>query len=332
MAFSHEDTDAFYANQILPVLRQNKIKPIIINRRQSNDDLNIQIFEQLEKADFCIADLTYTRPSVYFEAGFAQRTIPVIYTVRKDHLNKGQPDDRRVHFDLQMKPLITWDGPTDKSFSTQLEARIKSTFLREWSKKQKTNQNYEIEEKNFRALPADARLMHIRRDAILAFKRLGFGEWSVHKRYPWNYWNSVFPKPLIREGLYNYVYGYKSIKNKHYFVSIQSFSSPTKKELLEIDKYFSRTFPIKAAVDMKKTDVKGIHLTILVLSLVNISSSRIENAMPHLIPLDSSKHDYKNYGSGDSDVHIEYYFLSGIRSKLHLKELLNSQIVSNYSN
>jgi hypothetical protein len=46
MAFDREDTDALYESQILPVLKRNNVTPIIINRRQNNDDLNIQIVEQ----------------------------------------------------------------------------------------------------------------------------------------------------------------------------------------------------------------------------------------------------------------------------------------------
>lgn len=116
MAFGREDTDSLYEDQIFPVLKRNKIKPIIINRRQSNQDLNIQIIEELLTCDLCISDLTYARPSVYYEAGFAERFILVIYTVRKDHLSRGQPDELRVHFDLQMKPLITWANPKDPTF------------------------------------------------------------------------------------------------------------------------------------------------------------------------------------------------------------------------
>jgi len=253
MAFGHDDTDAFYKNQVLPVLRRNRIKAVIINQRQSNDDLNIQIFEQLEKADFCIADLTYTRPSVYFEAGFAQRMIPVIYTVRKDHLDKGQPDDRRVHFDLQMKPLITWDGPTDSSFAVQLEARIKSTFLKTWSIKQKTNQKHDIEEKNFQALPANDRFKYIRHDAILAFKKLGFHHWSILKNFRSNKENSVFSKQEILDGVFNYIYGSKLIDKKLHFVSIQSFLSPTKVELLELkEMYVDRFKKLAAKLTEKK--------------------------------------------------------------------------------
>ncbi len=121
MAFDHDDTDSLYDQQILPTLRRLGIRFVRIDRRQSNDDVNIQIMEQLQSADFCITDLTYARPSAYFEAGFAQRSTPVIYTVRRDHLSRAQPDHLRVHFDLQMKPIIPWKSPSDSSFANRLE-------------------------------------------------------------------------------------------------------------------------------------------------------------------------------------------------------------------
>ncbi|MBA7694210.1 hypothetical protein ES703_102817 [subsurface metagenome] len=114
MAFDHDDTDSLYEKSIKPVLKSLGVIPVIINRREDNRDINQQIIKQLNACDFCIADLTYTRPSVYFEAGYAQRAVEVVYTVRNDHLHKNQPDDRRVHFDLQMKPLIRWVGPDDE--------------------------------------------------------------------------------------------------------------------------------------------------------------------------------------------------------------------------
>jgi len=46
MAFSKEDTDQLYDKQIKPVLDKMGINPIIINRVESNDDLNIQIICQ----------------------------------------------------------------------------------------------------------------------------------------------------------------------------------------------------------------------------------------------------------------------------------------------
>ncbi len=59
------------------MLRRNDVTPVIINRRQSNQDLNVQIINQIERCNFCIADLTYARQSVYFEAGYAQREVEV---------------------------------------------------------------------------------------------------------------------------------------------------------------------------------------------------------------------------------------------------------------
>lgn len=130
MAFDHEDTDQIYDNVIEKILTRNGVIPIIINRKQDNRDINIQIIDELDRCDFCITDLTYTRPSVYFEAGYAQRQVEVIYTVRSDHLKKNQPDDKRVHFDLQMKPIIRWKNPEDTTFPIRLEKRLKTTILK----------------------------------------------------------------------------------------------------------------------------------------------------------------------------------------------------------
>ncbi|MBA7655895.1 hypothetical protein ES703_63805 [subsurface metagenome] len=45
-------------------------------------------------------------------------------------VHKNQPDDRRVHFDLQMKPLIRWVEPDDEIFRSRLERRLKKTVLK----------------------------------------------------------------------------------------------------------------------------------------------------------------------------------------------------------
>lgn len=127
IAFDREDTDKIYNRTIRSVLRQKKITPIRIDRVEHNDDIDDRIIAELQKCDFCIADLTYARPSVYFEAGFAQRHVSVIYTCRQDHF-KTKPDDEfgnfRVHFDLQMKNIVPWRNPSDARFATRLARRI----------------------------------------------------------------------------------------------------------------------------------------------------------------------------------------------------------------
>ena len=179
MAFDREDTNLLYEQAIRPVLRKSGIIPVIINRREDNRDINHQIIEQLEASDFCITDLTYARPSVYFEAGYAQREVEVIYTVRSDHLRKDQPDDFRVHFDLQMKPLIEWATPEDSSFPNRLERRIRATFLREWNRVRQEEVEQQKQRAQFSHMPLAERLTNLRRAAVASAHELGFSVWTA---------------------------------------------------------------------------------------------------------------------------------------------------------
>jgi len=128
MAFGHEDTDKAYEKLVAPTLRQLKITPVRVDRIEHLEDINNKIMTELKKCDFALADLTYARPSVYFEAGYADRGVPVVYTCRSDHLS-GRPNDPdgnfRVHFDLRMKNIIPWSSPTDATFSKRLERRVR---------------------------------------------------------------------------------------------------------------------------------------------------------------------------------------------------------------
>lgn len=179
MAFDRDDTDALYDTSIRPVLKQAGLVPVIINRRESNDDLNHQIIESLNTCDCCIADLTYTRPSVYFEAGYAQRSVPVTYTVRADHLGRAQPDELRVHFDLQMKPLIRWRSPDDAAFRLRLERRLRATVLRDWHRANANVIANDAGRRAFSRLSLLRRLETVRRRAMLAFRPYGFRKWSL---------------------------------------------------------------------------------------------------------------------------------------------------------
>lgn len=177
MAFDQEDTDDLYDNIILPILKRNGIIPVIINRRNDNNDINIQIIEQLNNCDFCIADLTYTRPSVYFEAGYAQRQVDVIYTVRSDHLKKDQPEYLRVHFDLQMKPLIIWHNTHNSNFGKKLETRLKTTVLRKFKIENDKKLSILKKEQNFKSFSIKTRLFFIRRRVLNYFYKKGIRNW-----------------------------------------------------------------------------------------------------------------------------------------------------------
>ncbi len=116
MPFNRSDTDHFYDNLVNPIVDEADIAIVRVDRHPHNDDIDDKIIEQIEQCDFMIADLTYARPSVYFEAGYAQRHVPVIYSARRDHIGKQasttDPNGNQiVHFDLQMRNTIGWlDG------------------------------------------------------------------------------------------------------------------------------------------------------------------------------------------------------------------------------
>jgi nucleoside 2-deoxyribosyltransferase len=128
MRFGQVQTDKVYNRLIKPTVKRLKIALIRIDRVEHNDNIDQRIIRELELCDLAIADLTFARPSVYFEAGYAQRKVPVIYTSRRDHL-KPHDSDRygnfSVHFDLQMKNIIAWRSEKDVEFARRLKVRIK---------------------------------------------------------------------------------------------------------------------------------------------------------------------------------------------------------------
>lgn len=127
MALGHRDTDNVYDQLISPTLHKLNVTSTRIDRIDYNDDIDDKILLEIKGCDFLIADLSYARPSVYFEAGYAQRVTPVIYTCRNDHLSRKENDKYGnfcVHFDLQMKNIIPWQNENDKKFSKKLKKRI----------------------------------------------------------------------------------------------------------------------------------------------------------------------------------------------------------------
>ena len=126
MAFGRKDTDAIYT-VIGRTLKPLGVTLRRVDRIEHNENIDAKIIAELEAADLVIADLTYARPSVYFEAGYAQRAIPVVYTVRSDHFKESDDDlhgNRNVHFDLKMRNIVGWSSPDDKKFPARLRSRV----------------------------------------------------------------------------------------------------------------------------------------------------------------------------------------------------------------
>lgn len=129
MRFDEPQTDAVYDKLITVALRKQGIVPIRVDRVEHNDNIDARILQEIKQCNIAIADLTFARPSVYFEAGYAEGSaLPVIYTCRKDHLAPQFNDpsgNLRIHFDLSMKNIISWNHERDPKFLKKLVARIK---------------------------------------------------------------------------------------------------------------------------------------------------------------------------------------------------------------
>jgi nucleoside 2-deoxyribosyltransferase len=127
MAFDYDDTDRIYS-VFERLLRSMGITAVRVDRIEHNDDIDNRIIQEIKQADFVLADLTYARPSVYFEAGYAQRAVPVVYTCRRDRFRPRVDDPKgnvRVHFDLQMKNIVAWATEHDSTFAERLRRRMR---------------------------------------------------------------------------------------------------------------------------------------------------------------------------------------------------------------
>jgi len=199
MAFGRDETDKIYDEIIVPLLRSKKMTPVRVDRQEHLDDINNRIISELKKCDFAIADLTFARPSVYYEAGFAQRSIPVIYTTRRDHF-RPKPGDEfgnfKVHFDLQMKNIIPWSNTSDKNFMKRLDRRI-NYATGPLIRANQVRAAEQSEVNKFQALSLQDKMQHILKVCCTLMRRAKFNGFPADIRSV----NTRFPTP-VRGGYY----------------------------------------------------------------------------------------------------------------------------------
>lgn len=163
-AFDRDDVDVVYDDVIQPLLRKVGVSPLRVNRKEHNDDIDDKIFELLDESHLCIADLTYARPSVYYEAGYARASgKPVIHIAHRDHSKQRDEDEFgnfRIHFDLLMKNIIWWPNPR---FEKQLQSRL-NLVLRPLQKMQ------DADDKKRQAEAEFAKKSHVKQVATLLDK------------------------------------------------------------------------------------------------------------------------------------------------------------------
>lgn len=175
MRIGDSGTDGVYDKLIAPAIRRAGLTPRRIDRLMHNERIDLRILTELGRADVVVADLTFARPSVYWEAGYAERQVPVVYTCRRDHFRPRSDDDFgnfKVHFDLQTKNIIAWTGKTDRRFRSALEARLHHVLRPILRERERADTRCREEEK-FAALSLAGRRKKIVNLAITYAHRLG---------------------------------------------------------------------------------------------------------------------------------------------------------------
>ncbi len=126
-AFGFSDVDLIFDKNIKAILKELKIRPLRVDRINHNEKIDKKIIDLIEVCDFGIVDLTYARPSAYFEAGYIEGSgRKVIYISRKDHFKQKESDvlgNEKIHFDLITKNIIPWTQPNE-TFRKILKSRI----------------------------------------------------------------------------------------------------------------------------------------------------------------------------------------------------------------
>jgi nucleoside 2-deoxyribosyltransferase len=265
-AFGYDDVDAIYDHCVIPILRKLGVTPLRVDRVEHNEDIDNKIFELLDSADLAIADLTYARPSVYYEAGYAAgKSKPVIYIAKRNHF-KARDDDPhgnfRVHFDLQMRNIISWTDP-DRAFSDKLLNRVR-LVLRPLERANMHNLQLEAERSEFNRLPIYDRLGILQKTCIDQLRTRSF------QIYPFTIDAANGTTPIRWTFL-------KRFDNTRYQgVGIITTSSATK-QLLQSLSWNSLYAPSQNEPNFKLRESHYI-----VVSLKSIPRSRITEALPNM--------------------------------------------------
>ena len=116
----HDSMSDVWEQGIKPGVEDAGYQPIRIDRQEHNNKICDEIIAEIKRSRFVVADFTQgddgARGGVYYEAGFAHGLkIPVIFTCRKDTLDK-------LHFDTRQYNHIVWEMP--RELRQKLKERI----------------------------------------------------------------------------------------------------------------------------------------------------------------------------------------------------------------
>jgi len=106
MSFA-DDLKSIWQGPIFNAITKAGYKPYRVDAEPHSDRIDVKIMAEIKNSRFVVADVTEHKLGVYFEAGYALGLgLPVIWCVRKDHLEKA-------HFDTRQYNHITWETLED---------------------------------------------------------------------------------------------------------------------------------------------------------------------------------------------------------------------------
>jgi nucleoside 2-deoxyribosyltransferase len=116
MSFAKDMSKARKA--IKTAIDNNGFNALVIDEKEYSNFIVPEMFMEIEKSAFVVADLTHQRGGVYYEAGYAQAFgIPVIMTCKKEDFNN-------VHFDVKQMNTIVWEDVDE--LQNKLSKRIEA--------------------------------------------------------------------------------------------------------------------------------------------------------------------------------------------------------------
>ena len=158
MRIGEKDTDQFYEQVVVPAAKACNLHAFPVNLTEGEKPITTRILDHIKTSRLVICDLTYERPNCYFEAGYALGNgVDCIFTARCDHdprLEHRQPDQPKVHFDLDSMKITYWKEERFEECKAELEKRIK-LLLGQQQKSPRLPLGPESSRKRFEAEGAD---------------------------------------------------------------------------------------------------------------------------------------------------------------------------------
>lgn len=121
---------SLWEKAVEPAVGNAGYQPLRIDKKEHVNRIDDEIFADIRRSRFVIADFTHgekgVRGGVYFEAGFAQGLgLPVIWTCREDMLSED-----KLHFDIRQYNFLAWTDASLDDFKDRLQKRIEAILGR----------------------------------------------------------------------------------------------------------------------------------------------------------------------------------------------------------